>query len=74
MTRYEIEEHDGGWTVVDHTATLPAPGAAPTLRTRLEAQALADFRNGMAKPTAERIRPRLEKIRLLWKAILGASR
>ncbi|NKL96829.1 hypothetical protein GFL62_07195 [Rhizobium leguminosarum bv. viciae] len=40
-------------------------GAAPTLRTRLEAQAMADFRNGMAKPTAERIRPRLEKIRLL---------
>lgn len=73
MTRYEIEEQDGAWTLVDHMTRLPASGAA-TFRTRLEAQALADFRNGIAKPTAERIRPRLEKIRLLWKAVLGASR
>ncbi len=74
MNRYEIEERDGGWTVVDHVTRLPASGAAPTLRTRLEAQALADFRNSMTRPTAERVRPRLQKMRLLWKAIVGASR
>ncbi|TBY42988.1 hypothetical protein E0H54_29240 [Rhizobium leguminosarum bv. viciae] len=73
MTKYEIEEHDGGWRLVDHMTRLPASGAA-TRRTRLEAQALADFRNGIAKPTAERTRPRLEKIRLLWKVVLSASR
>ncbi len=74
MNRYEIEERDGGWTVVDHIARLPDSGPAPTLRTRLEAQALADFRNGITTPTAERVRPRLQKMRLLWRALVGAGR
>lgn len=74
MNRYEIEERDDGWTVVDHIARLPDSGPAPILRTRLEAQALADFRNGITTPTAERVRPRLQKMRLIWRAVVGAGR
>ncbi|UIJ90537.1 hypothetical protein LZK77_34370 (plasmid) [Rhizobium leguminosarum] len=41
-------------------------------RTRLEAQALADFRNGMLIPPAkERISSRLEKIRRAWELLSG---
>ncbi|NKL74279.1 hypothetical protein GFM09_34640 [Rhizobium leguminosarum bv. viciae] len=74
MNRYEIEERDGGWSVVDHIARLPDSGPAPTFRTRLEAQALADFRNGITTPTAERVGPRLQQMRLLWRALVGTGR
>ncbi len=74
MIRYDIQECDDGWTVVRHTAEQSAEGVSPILRTRLEAQALADFRNGLVVSTAERVRPRLQKMRLLWRALVGAGR
>lgn len=74
MIRYDIQECDDGWTVVRHAPEQSAEGASPILRTRLEAQALADFKNGLTLTAAERVRPRLQKMRLLWRSLVGAAR
>lgn len=74
MTRHDVEERDDGWTVVDQITRLPISRSIPPLRSRLEAQALADFRNSMTKPTVESVRPRLQQLRLVWKALVGANR
>ncbi len=61
------------WSVMDRPTGKPiADREGASERTRLEAQALADFRNGMLIPPAkERISSRLEKIRRAWELLSG---
>jgi hypothetical protein len=74
MTRYEVEMSDDQWVVIDRITGLALRSAPGERCTRLEAQALADFRNGIGSSTQERVRTRLQSIRLAWKAILGGRR
>ncbi len=74
MTRYEVEMSNHRWVVIDRTTGIALPNAPGERCTRLEAQALADFRNGIGSSTQERVRTRLQSIRLAWKAILGGRR
>lgn len=58
MQRFEIQALESGmWSVVDRQTGKPiADREGASERTRLEAQALADFRNGMlVSPAEERI-------------------
>jgi hypothetical protein len=72
MSRFEIAERDGReWVVVDRTTNDVVQAPSKRSLGRLEAQALADFKNGMAKPHQERIRSRLDAMRLAWRAVLG---
>jgi hypothetical protein len=71
MTRYEIEMSDDQWVVIDRTTGTALRNATGERCTRLEAQALADFRNGIGSFTQKRVRTRLQSIRLAWKAILS---
>jgi hypothetical protein len=74
MTRYEVEMSDDRWVVIDRVNGLALRNASEATFTRLEAQALADFRNGIQTSTQERIQTRLQTIRLAWKAIVGTAR
>lgn len=72
MNRYDIERrNDHDWTVIDRLTGEPVPHLPEKLGSRLEAQALADFRNRLAMPQQERIRSRLDTIRLAWAALTG---
>ncbi|MGO6904112.1 hypothetical protein ACCS96_28160 [Rhizobium ruizarguesonis] len=74
MQRFEIQALENGmWSVMDRQTGKPiADREGASDRTRLEAQALADFRNGMLIPPAkERISSRLEKIRRAWELLYG---
>ncbi len=71
MPRYEVEMSDDRWVVIDKNTGLALRGDSGERATRLEAQALADFRNGIGIPTQKRVHTRLQAIRLAWKAILG---
>ncbi|WP_245306937.1 MULTISPECIES: hypothetical protein [unclassified Rhizobium] len=76
MQRYEIQALENGmWSVMDRqTGRRVADREGSGERTRLEAQALADFRNGMlARPAKEKISSRLQKLRGAW-ARLTAKR
>jgi hypothetical protein len=74
MTRYEVENMDGSWFVVDRATGLAVNPISDGRRTQIEAQALADFRNGLRPPTREPVRHRLAVIRRTWKLIVGTSR
>ena len=74
MSRYEIEHTDGRWMVIDRTTGLALASPSEGRSTQLEAQALADFRNGIQKPTHDRVRTRLQSLRLVWKTIVSAGR
>ena len=71
MARYEVEMSDDRWVVIDRTTGLALRNSSDERFTRLEAQALADFRNGIGTSTPERVHTRLQSIRLAWKAVLG---
>lgn len=72
MNRYDIERrNDDDWTVIDRLTGAPVPHLPEKLGSRLEAQALADFRNRLAIPQQERIRSRLDTLRLAWQALTG---
>jgi len=76
MQRYQIQARENGaWSVIDHQTGKPiVDHEGSSGRTRLEAQALADFRNGMlAPPAQERLSSRLQKLRRTW-ALLIAKR
>jgi len=76
MQRYEILALENGmWSVIDRqTGSSLVDREGATEKTRLEAQALADFRNGMLVPPArERTSSRLQKLRATW-ARLTAKR
>ncbi|TBE87724.1 hypothetical protein ELG99_13150 [Rhizobium ruizarguesonis] len=75
MQRYRIQALENGtWSVMDHQTGKPLVDQQwSSERTRLEAQALADFRNGISAPPPQRISSRLEKIRRAW-ALLSAKR
>lgn len=60
--------------VIDRTAGLAVGSPSKGRRTRLEAQALADFLNGIQKPTGECVRTRLQALRGAWRTIVGAGR
>ncbi|RUM16952.1 hypothetical protein EFD56_21400 [Rhizobium phaseoli] len=69
MQRYDIQALENGmWSVVDHqTGRSIVDREGSSEKTRLEAQALADFRNGMLVPPArERTSSRLQKLRAAW--------
>ncbi len=74
MKRYEIEQTGEHWEVIDRTSGLPFKGGSAGPQSRLEAQALADLRNGLDIPTRDKVRSRLSVIRLTWRAIVGQSR
>jgi len=74
MTRYEVEMSGDQWVVIDRITGLALRDGHSERCTRLEAQALADFRNGIGSSTEERVSKRLQSIRLAWKAILGGRR
>ncbi|NKM22462.1 hypothetical protein GFM01_32875 [Rhizobium laguerreae] len=65
MQRYQVLPlEDGTWLVIDHQTGKPIVDQQwSSERTRLEAQALADFRNGISDPPQQRISSRLQKIR-----------
>ncbi|TBB32447.1 hypothetical protein ELH47_11155 [Rhizobium ruizarguesonis] len=74
MQRYEIQALENGmWSVMDRQTGKPiADREGASQRTRLAAQALADFRNGMFVPPAkERVSLRLQKIRRAWELVSG---
>lgn len=72
MARFEVQQHGSNWLVIDHQTGAPVHDQ-PALRSRLEAQALADFRTGLAKPKALQIQSRLDRMRRVWKAVLGSE-
>jgi hypothetical protein len=74
MSRYEIEHSDGRWMVIDRKTGIAFGVPSEDRGTQLEAQALADFRNGIQKPTDERVRTRLQSLRLAWRTIVSAGR
>jgi len=74
MTRYEVERSDDRWVVIDRVTGLPLHTASDEKRTRLEAQAHADFRNGIGNMTQKHVHKHVQSIRLIWKAIVGAAR
>ncbi|MDO3432124.1 hypothetical protein QWJ46_05445 [Rhizobium sp. CBN3] len=74
MQRYEIQALENGmWSVIDHQAGSPLvdqEGSAE--KTRLEARAWVDFRNGMlAPPAKDRISSRLQNMRRIWVLLSG---
>ena len=74
MQRYDIQALENGmWSVIDHqTGRLLVDREGSSERTRLEAQALADFRNGMLVPPArQRTSSRLQKMRRAWERLSG---
>ncbi|NKM57990.1 hypothetical protein CO662_33625 [Rhizobium anhuiense] len=75
MQRYQIQALENGrWSVIDHQTGKPIVDQQwSSERTRLEAQALADFRNGISAPPPQRISSRLQKLRRAW-ALLGRPR
>lgn len=74
MTRYEVEMSDDRWVVIDRITGLALRNGSDERSTRLEAQALADFRNGIGTSTQKRVHTRLQSIRGTWKAIFGRGR
>ena len=72
MARFEVQQHGANWIVIDHETGNPVH-QHPGLRSRLEAQALADFRTGLAKPKSVQIQSRLDRARRLWRAVLGSG-
>jgi hypothetical protein len=72
MTRFEVQQHGANWIVIDRETGNPVHDH-PGLRSRLEAQALADFRTGLAKPVSVQMQSPLDRARRLWKAVLGSS-
>ncbi len=74
MTRYEVEMSENRWVVVDSITGSTLPNTSGERCTRLEAQALADFRNGIGTSTQKRINTRLQSIRLAWEAVFGWRR
>lgn len=76
MQRYEIHEIENGmWAVVDHDTGKPLVDRnGLSERTRLEAQALADFRNGRWHPPRERVTSPLHWIRAAWMLLSELSR
>jgi len=72
MTRYEVEMSEDRWVVIDRVTGLALRTATDEKGSRLEAQALADFRNGIGQSTQKRVQTRLQAVRLAWKAILGS--
>ncbi|NKM87982.1 hypothetical protein GFL54_27535 [Rhizobium laguerreae] len=75
MQRYQIQAlENGSWAIIDHQTGKPIVDQQwSSERTRLEAQALADFRNGISAPPSQQISSRLQKIRRAW-ALLSAKR
>jgi hypothetical protein len=71
LRRYEVQEANEGWLVADIDTGLPVRGLARPMKSRREAQALADFHNVIARPIDDRVQPRLESIRRALKAIFG---
>ncbi|ANL38281.1 hypothetical protein AMC79_PD00820 (plasmid) [Rhizobium phaseoli] len=72
MQRYDIQALENGmWLVIDHQTGSPlVDREGSTEKTRLEAQAWADFRNGMLLPPAkERMSSRLQKMRRAWELL-----
>jgi hypothetical protein len=74
MSRYEIEHTDGRWIVIDRMTGQAVGLPSHDRSTRLEAQALADFRNGIQKSTGERVQTRLHALRRAWRSVRGAVR
>lgn len=76
MQRYEIQLLENGtWAVIDCRNGKPVNDPSGYRKsTRLEAQALADFRNGIAIPLpSDRISTRLQTLRRAW-GMLSARR
>ena len=74
MKRFEVEPSQENWIVIDRTTGASVSGLSATLSTRLEAQALADYRNALATPIPERVSSRVQLLRLAWKAVVGRAR
>ena len=68
MQRYQVQNlENGSWAVIDgKDGRAIDEHAGQPARTRLQAQALADFRNGISTPVHERTASRLQKLRLAW--------
>jgi len=76
MQRYHVHSlEQGGFAVIDvKTGNAIDDPSGSTKRTRLEAQALADFRNGIHVEPRERVLSRIDKLRTAWGILTARSR
>jgi hypothetical protein len=74
VNRYQIEQAGDHWVVLDKTSGLPLGDVVERQLNMLQAQALADFRNGLETPVKERVRSRLNVVRTAWRTIMGSGR
>lgn len=76
MQRYQVHSlEQGGFAVIDARTGNPVDDASgSTKRTRLEAQALADFRNGIHVEPRERVLSRIDRLRTAWGLLTAKTR
>jgi hypothetical protein len=74
VNRYEIKDTGDHWVVLEKMSGLPFGGAVDRPLNMLQAQALADFRNGLETPVQKQVRSRLNFIRIAWRSIMGPGR